>query len=238
MFNVGNDYCPLNFSEVTGHAFCTKTPPITFVSQPGSVHSNTPCGTELLLSSPNVDVTKCSFPLYPIKIILRSNVFKPLQFNENQIHCILSTIGSQEGDQCQRSTHSVWIGPSKNFFKFAALIVVNELNYLQNRVLPDGKPCVVYHCKWKWLVRVSTKVYACMCIQTDNAKDTCTPKGGFCGNRCGFIGKLHQIVHMLVPRKICYRRTLDQNPVGSQEVPRYLNGCFASDHDKAVYKAD
>ena len=236
--NVGNGYCTLTFNEVIRHAFCSNRPPLPFLSLPGSIYSNTPRGNELLQSDPIINFTKCSFPHYPVKLILWSDGFKSLQFNENSIHCMLSTIGSLEGDQRGRGTHPMWIGPSKNSFEFAAMKIVHELNHLQKGILPDRKPFVVYHHKWKRLVHVSTKVYAYLCDRPDKAKVTCTLQGGLYGNRYGFAGNLHQIMQDLVPCMNCYNRILHRKPVGKQWQTRCPNGCFAFDHDIAFYKAD
>lgn len=96
--NVGNKYCTLKFEEVIRHAFCSKTPPLPFILLADSIHSTTPCGTELLSAAINVNVKKCYFLDYLIKLILWLDAFKPLQFNENSIHCMLATVGAQEGD--------------------------------------------------------------------------------------------------------------------------------------------
>ena len=89
--NVGNGYCILKFEEIIRHAFCSKTPPLPFISLSDSIHSTTPRGSELLSAATNVKVKNCSFPDYPIKLLLWSDAFKPLQFNENSIHCMLAT---------------------------------------------------------------------------------------------------------------------------------------------------
>ena len=120
--------CILQRSYAT--LFCTKTPPLPLTSLPGSIHLNKPCGTELLLSGPNLDVTKYSFSDYPINLSLRSDGFKPLQFNENLINCMLSTIVAQEGYQRRIATHPMWISLSV-FSKFAAQRIVEELKTLQ-----------------------------------------------------------------------------------------------------------
>ena len=140
--SVGNGYSVMKISDVIRHVFSTTTPPFPFLPFTDSIHAKTPRGEELLNFEKEGTFGP---PTYPIKIILWSDGFKPILFNDNALHCLLATVGTVEGDHRGRSTFPIWLGPDKHSPEFAEQTVVEELNYLSDGLLPDGSPFMVYH---------------------------------------------------------------------------------------------